>query len=438
MIDKIKNKFDQIKSDSLVKQSFITLILRVFGVVTLFGFTLFLTRNFPANIVGQFDFARIVLLLFGSIALLGTEQSVLFFTGKLKAINSFFVIKKLYIENLKILSLTSIVLIILFFILPKHLIGNFFNDSTLSTYNLVRACVIVLFFYSLTLYNTEFLRALDDLYFSELFRNTFKFFPVFFGTIILFFNPIYLEFLAYFFIYGFVLLAIITSLMIFNKLKKIKKENDSTVHISGKQIVKDSYSMGISSIIFFLILSIDVFLLKKYYGDTIVAYYSTAIKLMTFMTMIMLSISINISSNLSKLYLLNNKEELLQLVKKSNRIIFVINLFFGLFLLLFGYYILGFFGTNYNIAFSALVVLVIAQIICSYFGCIQAYMNMTSKGSVLKKVLLISLIINLVSNLYLIPKYAMLGAALSFFLSTIFWTLTSVFIVWKKDKILMF
>ena len=85
-----------------------------------------------------------------------------------------------------------------------------------------------------------------------------------------------------------------------------------------------------------------------------------------------------------------------------------------------------------------MVVLVIAQIICSYFGCIQAYMNMTSKGSVLKKVLLISLIINLVSNLYLIPKYAMLGAALSFFLSTIFWTLTSVFIVWKKDKILMF
>ena len=85
MIGKI---IDRLKSDLLLKQSVFTLLLRVLGVITLFGFTLFLTHNYSPKIVGQYDFTRTFLLLIGSVALLGTDQSVLYFAGKLKALKT--------------------------------------------------------------------------------------------------------------------------------------------------------------------------------------------------------------------------------------------------------------------------------------------------------------------------------------------------------------
>jgi len=49
----------------VVRQSLLTLIIRVLGVVLLFGFTLFLTQKYTPIIVGQYDFVRTFLLLLG-------------------------------------------------------------------------------------------------------------------------------------------------------------------------------------------------------------------------------------------------------------------------------------------------------------------------------------------------------------------------------------
>jgi hypothetical protein len=55
-------------------QSINTMILRIIGVATLFGFTLFLTKNYDPKIIGQYDFIRTYLLVLGSICILGTTN----------------------------------------------------------------------------------------------------------------------------------------------------------------------------------------------------------------------------------------------------------------------------------------------------------------------------------------------------------------------------
>lgn len=430
---KIKTLLYKVNADILIKQSIITLILRIFGVMTLFGFTLFLTRNYSPQIVGQYDFTRTFLLLVGSVALLGTDQSVLFFAGKLRALNSFSVIKKLYINNLKILAITSLCVLVLFLLIDKSFIDSFFNDSF--TYNIIFKCVLLLFFNVLTLYNTEFIRALGDIYLSELFRNTFKYFPVFIGAIILTFygNP---EYLIDFFIYGFFFLAIITLIIILIKLAKIEEDTlDFSNEVKEIKIIKSSYSMGISSLIFFLLLSVDVFLLKKYYGDAVVAYYSLAIKLMTFMSMVIISFGINASTKIAELYELKKMEELTVVIKKSNRLIFLINFTSGILLILFSETILRIFGTDYVLAKTALKLLISSQIISSFFGVIPMYMNMTNKQGVFKRIMFLVLIINILLNILLIPEYEMLGAAVSYSISNVFWVLLCVIYVYNRDKI---
>ena len=77
----------KIKENPFVLQSVKTMILRAIGVITLFGFTFFLTKTYDPKIIGQYDFIRTYLLILGSICVLGTDQSILYFTGMLKSRN---------------------------------------------------------------------------------------------------------------------------------------------------------------------------------------------------------------------------------------------------------------------------------------------------------------------------------------------------------------
>ena len=93
-----------------IKQSLVTLLLRVIGVVTLFVFTIFFNRNYPASVVGDYEFTRMFLLVTGGICIIGTDVSILYFSGKLKSEDSFYLIKSLYYK------VVSLFLLFCFFI----------------------------------------------------------------------------------------------------------------------------------------------------------------------------------------------------------------------------------------------------------------------------------------------------------------------------------
>ena len=61
----------------LTQKSFSVLIIRSFGVLLLFGFTLFITNFYSAENVGRYDFVRATLLVLGGISLMGTNQSII-------------------------------------------------------------------------------------------------------------------------------------------------------------------------------------------------------------------------------------------------------------------------------------------------------------------------------------------------------------------------
>ena len=117
MITSLLNK---IRDNSLFKQSLITLGLRVFGVATLFGFTLFITNYFSENIVGEYEIIRTFLLAIGSIVLLGTEQSILFYAGKYQALNNLSGLKKIYTKMIRVLVISTFLVSFFCFLIPKN------------------------------------------------------------------------------------------------------------------------------------------------------------------------------------------------------------------------------------------------------------------------------------------------------------------------------
>ena len=429
--------FNKIKKNPFVLQSLKTMFLRIIGVVTLFGFSLFLTHNYDPKIIGQFDFIRMVLLVLSSICVLGTDQSILYFTGILKSTNETEKLKAIYKKIIVIILALCLLMLLIFFVIGQNRINLFFNDK--STYLLMAKAIIALFFYSITLFNTETIRALDKIYVAELFRNTFKYVSVIIGAVVLFYYH-QETYLVDTFLIGFLALSIITTIIIFRLFKKQKDDSimlNYTNPFTYSFIAHKSYPMAISNLAIFLMMTFDVVFLKKFKGDETVAYYAVAMKLVSILFMINNSVYISVSLKIAQLYTDKNRTELLKALKHSARIIVLLTVPVVLFVCLFSENILYFFGENYTQGKQALLILMMGQLMASFFGVSAIYLNMTGRQSIFQIVLIFAVLVNLILNIILIPIYSLTGAAIAFVSSLLFWNIVTAIIIYKKDKLVV-
>ena len=432
MLKIFTNYLQRIKRNPFILQSLITLILRVFGVLILFGFTLFLTTNFSPKIVGQYDFVRSFLLVIGSICLLGCDQSILYFRGRLKDSNALFALKKIYQKMVGILFAMAIILFLIVLGIGKEFINAFFSDQ--GVYLILLKSSGILFFYGLTTLNTEVFRALDKFYVAELFRNTIKYIPLILGAILLFYIQKEM-YLVDVFLIGFVILAVITTILTLHYFSTATTGNAEL--ISYKEIIVKSYPIAISGMALFLLMSFDIMFLKKYGDDATVAFYSLAVKLMTILSMVIVTVNITVSTKIAEYFSIKNKAALNKTVKNSSRLIFSITLPATVLICIFSEYILSFFGKDYVAAKNALLILMLGQGICSAFGSAAVYLNMTGRQHIFQLILIAAVFLNFGLNWFLIPEYGMTGAAIAFVSSLFFWNIVTAIIVYKKDKLLI-
>jgi len=188
----------------------------------------------------------------------------------------------------------------------------------------------------------------------------------------------------------------------------------------------------------FLLLSIDVFLLKKYYGSDYVAFYAIGIKLITILSVVMISFNINASQQIAEFFASGTKQQIQVLTRKTAKKIFLINLGISAFIVVFLNEILMTFGEAYLYIKQAIYVLLFAQLFASAFGMVPVYLNMTGRGKIYQLILLVALLLNGALNMILIPKFNVMGAAYTFALTVMFWNIVVTLYVYKKDKINLF
>lgn len=424
-------KLIQVLKTKAYKQTLFTLLLRGIGVLFLFAISFLMTNNFSPAIVGEYEFIRVFLLVIGSICLLGTDISIIYFAGKLKALKSYASIKEVYFSIVKIIGLLSIALLLIFFIFfTKDQVNMFFKDSF---YDIVLKSLICLFFYAMTLFNTETLRALDKTLLSELFRNIFKYVPLGAG---IFLQILHTDFLSVseYYVYGFVLLFIFSQVTIMYNFRDTFNSKPE-VKIMPREIISTSLPMGFSNIIMFLLLSVDLFLLKRYFGNDYVAFYAIAIKLITVLSIIIISFNINISPKIAELYSLQETGNLQRVLKDLAKKMFFINLILAITMVIFIEPILMAFGNEYLIVKNTFYILVASQLFTSFFGVVPVYLNMTGRAKMYQTILFIALILNIILNSLLIPEYGTIGAAIAFTATVVFWNSFVAIYVYRKDKI---
>ena len=394
----------------LIKNSLKVLLLRASGIVLMFLLSLFLTNSFSAEIVGQYDFVRSFLMILSGASLLGTNQAIIYYSGILTSKKSFGSIKSIYFKMNFLILIACAILYAPLLVIDKEVINQIFNKQ--GAYELVSLSLQGLVFYSITMLNIDTIRALKHTLISEGFRNIFRYTPFFIFSIILYIidSP---EYLVLWFIYSFVVIFVISTAVVYFFLFNKNFPKSAAHNFSSTEILRASYPMALSAISYFLMQSTDVLFISAYDTFESVAYYSIAVKLATVTALALISVNIVIAPKIASIYNDKNFYQLKLILKKATRMNVVISLPIIIILLFFSEYVLSTFGSNYILAKNALWILLIAQFFNSITGPSALYLNMTGRQKKLNVILVISLLINVLLNIILVPDFGMLGAAIS-------------------------
>lgn len=121
---------------------------------------------------------------------------------------------------------------------------------------------------------------------------------------------------------------------------------------------------------------------------------------------------------IASLYAKEDMKGLARLVKLMARISLATLLPMGILFAILGPIILGFFGDQFVAVYVPLLVLVSGQTFAACFGPAAMLLTMTSAEDIAARILLLSVIANLVLNAILIPQLGMLGASIATALTT--------------------
>ena len=421
--------------NGLIQKSIKVLFLRGSGVVLLFLFTMFLTNYYSAELVGKYDFVRSTIMILSGASLIGTNQAIIYYSGFLKSKNSLESIKNIYVKMLMMTTALCLLFILGYAMLPEEFINELFNKQ--EAHSLILKSIAALFFYTTTMLNIDTLRALNKTISSELYRNIFRYTPIFIFSIILYYTQNQ-EWLIEAFLASFLLLSLTTLIQVGLLFKKLNLPKNNDYNFSYHQIFARSYPMALSAIAYFIMQSVDIIILTAYEGFESIAYYSVAVKLATVTALALMSVNIVVAPKIAEIYSTNDFEKLNKLINDSARIIFVISIPVLIILFVFSDFMLGLFGENYVLAREALLLLLGGQFFSSLCGPGAVYLNMTGKQKKLNTILILGLGINVILNLVLIPAYGIEGAAVATLISMIFWNSLIVAVIYSTDRIKIF
>lgn len=137
----------------------------------------------------------------------------------------------------------------------------------------------------------------------------------------------------------------------------------------------------------------------------------------------------------SELFHGKKEGQLQNIVNIATRGSFMLALVMFILFILFGKYILGFFGTYFVTGYFALLILSFGLLVQAFSGSVVYLMAMTGYQNIVVKILGVSATINIGLNIIFIPLWGIKGGALATAVATILWNVVLVYYVHKKLNI---
>tara|TARA_S200000501_G_C20743076_1_gene708219 strand:- start:105 stop:1031 length:927 start_codon:yes stop_codon:yes gene_type:complete len=200
------------------------------------------------------------------------------------------------------------------------------------------------------------------------------------------------------------------------------------------KILNDSIYYMLSSIFFIIIINLNVLMLSGMTDLVSVGVYSIAVRIAAYLSLFLSTIYFIYSPKFAKLWGENNITKLKLEYHNSTRAAFIPTIICAILLILFRNEVLMIFGQEFSSASISLCILILSASISAFLGPVNALLDMTNNQKIVQKNIFISLIINFILNLFLIPRLGIEGAALSTLIAVLYYHIAGIIFIRNKFK----
>ncbi|CAI8349461.1 MAG: Uncharacterised protein [Flavobacterium sp. SCGC AAA160-P02] len=203
-----------------------------------------------------------------------------------------------------------------------------------------------------------------------------------------------------------------------------------------KSMLKMAKPLLLVSATTLLLSSVDIIMLGWLTDSKNVGLYTVATRLVLFIAFFLQITNSVLSPKIAALYANKKIEEVKSLVRQVTFWLIIIGLLATLFFLLFGEYILGFWGKTFTEAYYCLLILCFGQFINISTGCSGVILIMSGNEKIFSYISAIFLIVSIILNFVFIQLYGIIGAAIATSITIAGENILRVIIVKRRTGIL--
>lgn len=407
-------------------QNVSSLVVKFFGAIISYCLTIYISKKFGNEVLGYFSFFLSYSLIFTLLMKFGTDIFIMKWTSRYLGMGEKGKAKYLYTRLLRYHLIVGSLITFLAVVITPYVFLYFFPLYADTTF--FQILMLSIFFANIHIIHYEFLRGIQKAVAYTFYQTV----SIFLWTIL---------FLLLFDLFAInlerkleisYLLATVVSVAIsYAHVRLILKqwEISPLEDFNIIDTLKKSFPFFSNNAVFILIGSIDIFILSKYVQPEVVGEYSLIVKFAGFVSFPLIVMGANFSP---KILVITDRTVLQRQIFQLTRWIAVGSLIVFLIIFMAIPFIHQYFNIS-HIADQRVFILVGSGFLFSAVCALnETSLLMLGQEKLYQKIMFAALILNFVLNLLLIRVYRETGAAVTTFLTLLFWNLVSVYYARKK------
>lgn len=414
---------------TLVQETGVAFLVRIVGIFLLFGWLAFLARYLGAQIYGQYTYVFNWLEILSLVSLIGLNRAALRYVAAYRGqanwglLRGF--IRRTWQVTLMVSSLVAVVAAGVVWLLSEQLESG----------------LVSVFWVGLIALPLMTLLQLSSAHLQGLKRVAFSLTPQVFRPVILIAGVLVLvEFLGYqpgaVAIFGLEIAAGFLVLLTMRQFlfSSISSSEQPPLYRTGEWLTVAA-PMLLISLVNIAQARTDIIMLGIFQNTTAAGYYTAATRVASFVLFGLTTVNLIAAPLISELFSQQRHTELQRTVTLVARAVFLFTVPVGLGIVMAGGLVLQLFGSEFSVAYPALVILTGGQFINALAGPVGYLMTMTRYQNEAAVILAVSAGLNIGLNIFLIPPYGLVGAAAATASSMAFWNLAMIILAQKRLKI---
>jgi O-antigen/teichoic acid export membrane protein len=227
------------------------------------------------------------------------------------------------------------------------------------------------------------------------------------------------------------ILLFVFGILFYKWATPVQSRGKSYIYNSQEWLNMAFASMVIANI-YIILNQTDIIMIGALSGAKQAGFYASASKIAILTNFFLSALDFIIAPMISRFYARNDLESLQRMTVIVCRILLILTIPLIFFIILTGKWILSLFGSEFAVAYNALIILIVGKFVNVLTGPAGFLLSMTGQQNIITLIVGASALVNILLNLLFIPFWGINGAALATTCSIIIWKVLAVIFVKRR------